>query len=1452
MPNIALRAYLDEVGRLADQEALEEVIGHCKYILTKFPKNLAVYRLYGRALLGKSRYDEARDIFERILSAAPNDFAAHVSMSEIFQEQGQEGLPRAIFHLERAFEQDPNNPALHEELRRLYELRDGEAPESIQLTQEALARLYFKGQLYDQATAEINAALRTHKDRPDLLILLMQTQWANFRPLEAADTALRVLQNFPYSLDANRILAQIWLQNGRPSDARPFVERLGELNPFAALELVQPGDESAANQIQIQRLDWNARSSAAMLTNAPDWVQNMGDFMGGQQLGSAADMAAAIGDDPFGLNTQRPVSGEWMLNFTAPADVPVPKTDWFTTDSVFGQAAAASTDDLPDWFTTIEAPPAEPPKPAIPSWLDEVDELADAPAPPPSSAPAFAARSQFGAESFPDPLGTDAWPAADLPVSAPATAHPEDDWLNAPLPPLTMTPPSDSLTDDWAQAQPAGALGSSDADLMPSWDDLNALTSPPAESATLPVHPGSSPVVEDAPEGFDLWASFDEAAVAQAAVPASSVPEHPVQTSPPGAATPVDGGTQPDATQSALDSQETAEPLAPASMPDWLRDAVEPGSPLQGDTMTTDNIESSFDFDDLDPGSGAPGSGLPEWLKQDLAGNEKRPSTPPAEPASTLPDWLTGAMPDSTRPMSSDSTNNQDLNAASAADFMDFGDFALPEFDDLTQGTSSPANAEAAPAESPLANEDDWFSKLDFGRADAAMVEPTGAPPGTAADPWAEASIPAMETADDDWISGEFDPSGASGQIMADGPSSESTADAGVQNLPTADDDWLSALGSAPELPVAETTSAPEPISAASDDDWLSALGSAPELPAAETTSEPEPISAASDDDWLSALGSAPELPVAETTSAPEPISAAGDDDWLSALGSAPELPAPETTSEPEPISAASDDDWLSALGSAPELPVAETASEPEPISAAADDDWLSALGSAPELPVAETTSEPEPISAASDDDWLSALGSAPELPVAEAETTLMPTPSDSTPDLLDWMADLPADEIPVPAPDSAAKEPADSDADDWLSDLRFGAEPEDAATWDDQSAAEPMTTDQLLDWMGTPAMDSLSEAAIAPSASAESSLAGQTDDEDLMSLFDPEANEPQKEQSWLDSLANNASAPRSPLTLQDAIIDHPEEKVGASTSSEQNWLAGAPERKQDGEDWLATLGTSIQSPDANEPEPLPVDQESPAWLADLSKPAEPEDVPAEPPKKGISGLLGQLPPKQPDAERRLTGVLDANTVPDWMQAFNDDATPSLESVDALFGDGGTGEPASAGTGAEAAAAQGEGMVEPVDTSTPSTIPDWLADMEPITSQPDPAAAQAGEAQPTPADDSDWLTGMRPLADGVALEDIGEPEFDDLLPLGVQSTPDRQTPSATMGRDLPASPGDAGSDLDFGDIDIDALLSAAGTPGDQLANNADLIENTPETKTNPPNRFEFDRLPAWLRKRTGR
>ncbi len=123
MAQISLRAYLREIDNLVERELLDEAIAHCRHILQIYPKNIEIYRLLGKSYLEAKRYGDAADIFQRVLSAVPDDFVSHIGMSIVREDEGN--LDSAIWHMERAFETNPANPAIQQELRRLIGRRDG-------------------------------------------------------------------------------------------------------------------------------------------------------------------------------------------------------------------------------------------------------------------------------------------------------------------------------------------------------------------------------------------------------------------------------------------------------------------------------------------------------------------------------------------------------------------------------------------------------------------------------------------------------------------------------------------------------------------------------------------------------------------------------------------------------------------------------------------------------------------------------------------------------------------------------------------------------------------------------------------------------------------------------------------------------------------------------------------------------------------------------------------------------------------------------------------------------------------------------------------------------------------------------------------------------------------------------------------------------------------------------
>ncbi|MBX3061477.1 MAG: tetratricopeptide repeat protein [Anaerolineae bacterium] len=418
MATTTLRAYLDDVQAMLGQQALEEVIGHCRHILQHFPKNLETYRLLGQALSEKRRFQEAMDVFQRVLAAVPNDFAAHVGMSECWEQQNNFG--NAVWHMERAFEQDPNNHALQEELKRLYERNRQTPPARMQLSRVALARVYFNGKLYEQAISELQAALPQHPGRLDLQVLYADALWQAEHIAESTEAALLVLESLPDSRDANRIMAALWLRANRPSDAKPYFLKVEQLDPFLAWTLVNPdGKEVPKDAFKLPRLQWDVRAAAALASNTPEWMATIGDAF----------------DNPETVDlTMQDRRKVWMDDF-APSSSPQPtqRTGGLLDkyQPAFGAPAAAPSttdDDVPSWFKEFEVDSQKVSSSgAIPIWTQEDNSFSAPEFTLPPSRPDLPAAPTSPEPNINDPLdgdwlfeGTDfaaAMPVEETPVS---------------------------------------------------------------------------------------------------------------------------------------------------------------------------------------------------------------------------------------------------------------------------------------------------------------------------------------------------------------------------------------------------------------------------------------------------------------------------------------------------------------------------------------------------------------------------------------------------------------------------------------------------------------------------------------------------------------------------------------------------------------------------------------------------------------------------------------------------------------------------------------------------------------------------------------------------------------------------------------------------------------------------------------------------------------------------
>ena len=392
MAEISLQHFIAGIEEAIDKGRHDEALARGRHILQSYPKHLATYRLLGKAMLEAGQDRLAEDMFRRVLSGDPEDFVARVGMSIIADRRGD--VQAAIWHMQRAYELNPNNEAIQSELRRLYGRRDGIESGRVQLTPGALARLYMKGNLFSRAVQEFRSLLAEEPNRVDLRVALAEALWRNEQRVQAEEACLQVLDELPYCFKANAILGEIWTRSGRQEGAvhlqrvealdpenRLITAFLGESSPLQERQVYLPHFEYVPTVEVAEQPTWMAAAEASRaLISAeeaglsttmearieiPSWLEELG----GLEEGPAVEEEVA----PPPAWTLGPAEAVEEVAEQLPSEE---LPDWMKgerEEEVVPGWQLPVSEELPDWLAgvapeTLEAPPAA----GVPDWLREV------------------------------------------------------------------------------------------------------------------------------------------------------------------------------------------------------------------------------------------------------------------------------------------------------------------------------------------------------------------------------------------------------------------------------------------------------------------------------------------------------------------------------------------------------------------------------------------------------------------------------------------------------------------------------------------------------------------------------------------------------------------------------------------------------------------------------------------------------------------------------------------------------------------------------------------------------------------------------------------------------------------------------------------------------------------------------------------------------------------------
>jgi competence ComEA-like helix-hairpin-helix protein len=615
MEKIPLRTYLKETENLVDRGETDQAIAHCRHILKSYPKNLATYRLLGKAFLESRRYGDAADVFQRVLSGVPDDFVSHVGMSIIREDEGNQDA--AIWHMERAFEIQPYNSAIQDELRRLYGRRDGLEPPKVRLTRGALARMYARGNLYQQAIGELRAALAEDPQRSDLQVMLARMYFMAGQKVEAVETCSNLLKKLPYCLEANRVISAILPETERKEETQVYRERVMALDPY--LVLASPFETTADNVrdqvVVIEKLDY--KEGQLEEASQPAWAASLGvtfdDLRSSEE--PTPDWLQAISQDQTPAKKRGPGG-------------PLPeqaRREEASFEDASGEAASLPSageegEELPSWISFPDQPTGagEEKSTEIPDWMKDAG---------------WEASSGAGEGTLP-PFEYPEEGEADLSEITKAELPP---WLQALAPEGLETPTGSSGEEASKEFMPwlqeSGAAGKPPTPETES-DWLEDLAEQPTETPTA-VPDWLSELAEAGQEGTQTE-------------PSEEIPEWLKETEGILGETPAEGEDTSAAEQEVRLELPVSEAEPAEEMPDWLKEiegAPQEQAHIEEEAAEAPETEPSIPVEEVELAEE-----IPDWLKEPEAELEEQTATeeePLAEvetaegaPSEETPDWL--------------------------------------------------------------------------------------------------------------------------------------------------------------------------------------------------------------------------------------------------------------------------------------------------------------------------------------------------------------------------------------------------------------------------------------------------------------------------------------------------------------------------------------------------------------------------------------------------------------------------------------------------------------------------------------------------------------------------------------------------------------------------------------------------------------------------------------------
>jgi tetratricopeptide (TPR) repeat protein len=266
---LTLRSQANRVLHLLDHGECRQAASIACRILASYPLCILAYRLCARAYFGLGEIDTAESLFERVLSADPEDADAFMGLGMIQQTRGSGRA--ALDYLFRAYELAPGNLQVRNVLSEVCHTQYGSVADSFPMSRAGLARTLIRGGMYEQSLDELGLLVQQQPQRIDLWVALCEAYWTSQQFTQAAAIAQQVLKLAPFCLKANLILGQIWLGNKHETDGRLCLDRAQALDPENRWAQVVLGRYSSL-PLRVAYLHWD---DSIVEEPQPEYLKNI-------------------------------------------------------------------------------------------------------------------------------------------------------------------------------------------------------------------------------------------------------------------------------------------------------------------------------------------------------------------------------------------------------------------------------------------------------------------------------------------------------------------------------------------------------------------------------------------------------------------------------------------------------------------------------------------------------------------------------------------------------------------------------------------------------------------------------------------------------------------------------------------------------------------------------------------------------------------------------------------------------------------------------------------------------------------------------------------------------------------------------------------------------------------------------------------------------------------------